>query len=132
MALQVSEQAQEIDSQLRRQSVAAAKRFSHLHQKAVKRKDEGVGPKKKKQPSGSWAQKIAVMRETYPQAYMLWTEADDATLKTDFLGGADIMMLSKNLDGTREVSGCVCRSTLVKIWLPGKRPISHSGDETLP
>ena len=42
MALQVSEQAQEIDSQLRRQSVAAAKRFSHLHQKAVKRKDEGL------------------------------------------------------------------------------------------
>ena len=97
MALQVSEQAQEIDSQLRRQSVAAAKRFSHLHQKAVKRKDEGVGPKKKKQPSGSWAQKIAIMRETYPQAYMPWTEADDATLKTDFLGGADITMLSKKL-----------------------------------
>lgn len=97
MALQVSEQAKEIDGQLRRQSVAAAKRFSHLHQKAAKRKDEAVGPKKKKQPSGSWAQKIAVMRETYPQAYMPWTEADDATLKADFLGGADITMLSKKL-----------------------------------
>lgn len=96
MALQMSEEAHTIDEMLRTRAAAAAKRFAHLEEKAKTRKDEP--PKKKKASSGSsWQEKIAKMRETYPNAYMPWTDVDDTTLKQEFQQGKTVQDLSKKL-----------------------------------
>lgn len=95
MALTMSDEAHTIDDMLRGHAAAAAKRFAHLEEKAQKRKDEPVKPKK--QGSTGWAEKIAKMRETYPNAYMPWTASDDAILKQEFQNGAGVKDLSKKL-----------------------------------
>lgn len=96
MALTMSEEAHNIDEQLRSLAVAAAKRFAHLEEKARTRRD--VPPKKNKAGgSTGWSEKIARMRETYPNAYMPWTESDDAILKQDFQNGSSVKTLSKKL-----------------------------------
>ena len=94
-ALMMSEEAHTIDEMLRTHAAAAAKRFAHLEEKAKTRKDES--PKKKKAGSSGWAEKIAKMRETYPNAYMPWTDSDDATLKQEFQQGSTVKDLSKKL-----------------------------------
>jgi hypothetical protein len=95
MALTMSDEAHEIDEHLRRRAAADAKRFAHLQAKADQRKDE-LPPKKTKNSTG-WAEKIAKMRETYPNAYKPWTSQDDATLKLGFTNGETIKKLSKQL-----------------------------------
>ena len=92
----MSEEAHEIDEHLRMRAAADAKRFQHLQAKAAARTDELPEKKPKKSGSG-WAEKIAKMRETYPNAYLPWTDQDDATLKTDFQNGADLKQLSQTL-----------------------------------
>ncbi len=96
MALQMSEEAHTIDEMLRTRAANDAKRFSHLEEKAAMRKSEPVKPKKSG-ASGSWADKIAKMRETYPKAYMPWEPDDDAILKQEFQNGVTIKDLSKKL-----------------------------------
>lgn len=95
IALTMSDEAHEIDEHLRRRAAADAKRFAHLQAKADERKDE-LPPKKTKNSTG-WAEKIAKMRETYPNAYKPWTSQDDATLKLGFTNGETIKKLSKQL-----------------------------------
>lgn len=95
MALAVSADAQEIDAQLRARAASDKKRFAHLEEKAVKRASAPEKKPKAKGPS-SWAEKIAKMRETYPNAYMPWSASDDAELKQKFLSGADIKSLSQH------------------------------------
>lgn len=95
MALQVSEEARSIDGQLRSLSEAANQKFKHLEQQATKRQLEP--PKKPKAASGGWQEKIAKMRETYPNAYRPWKKQDENTLLQDFQNGADIKALSKRL-----------------------------------
>lgn len=94
MALQVSEDAQNIDVLLRDKASKDRKRFAHFEEIAKKRKTEI--PKKSKKASG-WAEKIAKMRETYPNAYMPWKDDQDAILKEKFQNGATIKELSKLL-----------------------------------
>ena len=96
MALQVSPEAAEIDVQLRSSALSDAKRFSHLKTAAAKRSTDPLVKKKPKTSSG-WAEKIAKMRETYPNAYRPWTVSDDATLKLEFTNGASVKKLSKLL-----------------------------------
>lgn len=96
MALQVSEEAQAIDEQLRRRAAQDAKRFAHLKDKATVRKDE-LPKKKAKGGNSGWAEKIAKMRETHPRAYMPWEPGEDAALKEGFLHGESIKALSKKL-----------------------------------
>ncbi|HMH70030.1 MAG TPA: PIF1 family ATP-dependent DNA helicase [Candidatus Saccharimonadales bacterium] len=96
MALAVSSDAQEIDSTLRSRAANDSKRFAHLAKKAEKRKTEPPPVKKPKSDSG-WAEKIAKMRETHPNAYMPWKPQDDETLKQAFLNGATVEELSKKL-----------------------------------
>jgi len=96
MALQMSPEAHEIDALLRARAGKDAKKFAHLAKMAEKRDLEP--PKKKKSGgSSSWNEKIAKMRQTYPNAYMPWTDDDDAVLKQDFQNGASIKQLSKKL-----------------------------------
>jgi hypothetical protein len=91
MALRVSEDAQVIDLTLRDKAEKDVKRFSHLKGSSKKRK---IGiPKKKKNASG-WSEKIAKMRETYPNAFRPWQTEQDDMLKEKFLGGATVEQLS--------------------------------------
>lgn len=96
MALTMSEEAHTIDETLRHRAAQDAKRFAHLQSKAEARKDESPKPKKKTGNVG-WSEKIAKMRETYPHAYMPWTDADDAELKQGFTTGETVAQLSKKL-----------------------------------
>jgi ATP-dependent exoDNAse (exonuclease V) alpha subunit len=93
MALRVSEDAQAIDEILRSKAANDAKRFSHLEKKAEKR---AKTPMKEKKASG-WADRIEKMRETYPNAYKPWEDAQDARLKQEFQQGASVQKLSKLL-----------------------------------
>lgn len=86
MALRVSPQALEIDEQLRITSARDSKRFEHLREKAEARKNEKPQAPKKV----SWSDKVARMREQYPNAYRPWTEADDKRLVQLFGDGSDI------------------------------------------
>ncbi len=92
MALRVSEDAQTIDELLRSKAAADAKRFAHLEKKAVDRAKHPE-PEKSAKASG-WSDKIAKMRETYPNAYKPWEAAQDAQLKQEFQNGLSIKKLS--------------------------------------
>ena len=92
-ALEVSPDALAIDEVLQRASSEAAKHYRPMLED-MKRKQSVL---KKSAKSGSWQQKIAKMRETYPKAYMPWEKADDNILKQDFIQGATIKQLSKKL-----------------------------------
>lgn len=94
MALAVSEDARAIDSQLRSRAVADANKFSHLSEKAITREKE---PIKKKKSDSSWSDKIAKMRETYPNAYRPWQASDDEILKQEFQNGVSTQDLSQKL-----------------------------------
>ncbi len=94
MALRISEDAQNIDVLLRDHAAKDAKRFAHLEKQAEKRKTEV--PKKTQKASG-WSEKIAKMRETYPNAYKPWEASQDAQLKEKFLNGSSVKDLSKLL-----------------------------------
>jgi hypothetical protein len=91
-ALEISEQAYDIDDQLRSRSRADAKRFAALEKTFDETK---LKPTAKK--SSGWQEKIAKMRETYPNAYMPWTDKDDATLRQDFQNGHSVKELSRKL-----------------------------------
>lgn len=96
MALRVSDDARQIDGRLRANSAAAAQRFGHLIEKANQRSKKVL---KTETPTAkvSWAQKIAKMRETYPNAYKPWLPQQDAILKQYFLQGESLQKLSKRL-----------------------------------
>lgn len=97
MALQISEDAQAIDGNLRKRASADTKKFAHFKEKAAKRSSEPEPKKKSKTPSAGWSEKIAKMRETYPKAYMPWESSDDEVLKQDFQNGVSVTELSKKL-----------------------------------
>lgn len=94
MALQVSQDAQTIDVSLRAKAAVDNKRFAHLEANAGKRKL--VVPKKTARASG-WSEKIAKMRQTYPNAYKPWEAQQDDELKQKFQNGTSIKELSKLL-----------------------------------
>jgi ATP-dependent DNA helicase PIF1 len=94
MALRVSEDAQTIDEILRSKAAYDAKRFAALEEKAAKR---GSEPVVKKSTDSGWSDKIAKMRETYPNAYRPWEDAQDTKLKENFLNGVSIKKLSTML-----------------------------------
>ncbi|MNY08109.1 ATP-dependent RecD-like DNA helicase [compost metagenome] len=94
-ALQVSEDAQTIDGRLRQRAADDTKKFAHLAEQAETRKHEP--PKAKKESSSGWSDKIAKMRETYPNAYRPWQATDDAVLKQEFQNGKSVKDLSDTL-----------------------------------
>lgn len=93
-ALQVSEDAQQIDVLLQTRAKKDQKKFAHLKEAASNREEEPI--KKVKSGSG-WQNKIAKMRETYPNAYRPWQADDDEQLKQDFQNGVSLKELSKAL-----------------------------------
>jgi ATP-dependent exoDNAse (exonuclease V) alpha subunit len=93
-ALQVSQDAQVIDAGLRTRAQSDKEKFSHLEVKAEERK---TAPPPKKRADSNWTEKIAKMRETYPNAYRPWQSADDDLLKQKFQNGSSITELSNEL-----------------------------------
>ncbi len=94
MALKVSEDAQSIDDVLRTKTSNDAKRFAHLAENAKKRE---AAPKTPSKAPTNWSEKIAKMREIYPNAYMPWLKDDDDILKQEFQNGTSVKKLSKKL-----------------------------------
>lgn len=92
MALQISEEALEIDKQLRRKSSQDAVRFEPLRAVALRRQLEQAaivaeasarekqGLPSKSVASSSWSDKLAKMRADYPNAYKPWSKQEDAKL----------------------------------------------------
>ena len=81
MALQISPEALEIDKHLRTKSEQDARRLESLRERAVQREElEKMTPKKSDAKSGSWGDKLAKMREQYPNAFKPWSAAEDNKL----------------------------------------------------
>lgn len=81
MALQISPEALEIDKQLRARTARDTKRFEHLRERAEKRMQlDARQPASKSHKSGGWSDKIARMREEYPNAFKPWKAEEDAKL----------------------------------------------------
>lgn len=95
MALRVSEDAQNIDVLLRDRAARDQKRFAYLDEISKKRSTQLA--KKPVKKSNGWSEKIAKMRETYPNAYKPWDTKHDALLKEKFQNGATVGELSKLL-----------------------------------
>ncbi|MCA9334712.1 AAA family ATPase, partial [Candidatus Saccharibacteria bacterium] len=96
MALRVSDDAIQINETLRSSAARDGERFSHLREKAEKRKKSpDITTKKSAAKSGSWAEKLAKMREEYPKAYTSWEKSDDDALKLDFQNGVSLKEMSK-------------------------------------
>jgi ATP-dependent exoDNAse (exonuclease V) alpha subunit len=94
MALAISEDAQKIDAMLQSRAQDDRVVFAHLESKAEKRVLE---PPVKDSEGSGWSDKIAKMRETYPNAYRPWQKDDDDVLKQSFQNGVSIKDLSKKL-----------------------------------
>jgi ATP-dependent DNA helicase PIF1 len=87
MALKVSPEALEIEKDLQARSLEHAGKFAHLREIAEKRKHEKPEPSTGKL---TWSEKLARMRQTYPNAYRPWAEADDQKLVKLFSSGKKV------------------------------------------
>ena len=96
MALQVSPDALAIDEMLRQKNTEAVRKYEPLLVE-MKQQLEKRTKKSAKSGSSSWKEKIAKMRETYPNAYKPWEKQDDELLKQEFLNGVGIKELSDKL-----------------------------------
>lgn len=96
-ALQMSEEARLIDEDLQAKSRQSAKAYAHLAKRAETRDLDSITKKTKASSNGVWAEKIAKMRQRYPNAYRPWTSQQDAELKTGFQNGESITALSEKL-----------------------------------
>lgn len=92
-ALEISQDALAIDELLRTSSMKSADEFQYL---VAQMKDQLKNSVKVKTNSG-WHEKIAKMREAYPNAFRPWTKEHDAQLKQDFQNGVDIETLCQKL-----------------------------------
>lgn len=99
MALRVSPLAKEIDAELRSRSEKAlsfhAKDIKKWVRAEKKRGKESEEIEQKEKKPSDWHERIAKMRETYPNAFRPWNEKDDEELKKQFLSGEKIKKLSK-------------------------------------
>ena len=80
---------------MRTKAARDLKRFAYLEDAAKSRKEEL--PVKSVKKTGGWSEKIAKMREVYPNAYRPWEVKQDFLLKEKFQNGATIKELSKLL-----------------------------------
>ncbi len=97
MALQLNEQAHEIDERLRSLSKAHQLDFKHLvssYEKKQKTRDKRT---KKKAAAGDWSAKVEVMRKDHPNAYKPWKKIEDDTLLLAWSDGKPVAKLAKLL-----------------------------------
>lgn len=97
MALKTSPLARQIDAELRMRSEKALSTYAAVIEKwqqdEEKRKNQPE-PEEDDKPGTGWTEKLAKMRETYPNAYMPWTESDDQKLQELFKKNKTLNMLS--------------------------------------
>ncbi len=91
-ALAVSPDALAIDEVLRKSSHEAAKKYEHL-----RREINQPIKKTAKKSTSNWQEKIAKMRQTYPNAYRPWTKQQDAELRQMFQSGETVEAMSQAL-----------------------------------
>jgi ATP-dependent DNA helicase PIF1 len=99
MALQVSPDALTIDIELKTRSAAARVAFAAVFAAAAKRPPRTESKVSDLPPAGNgtpWTDKLAKMREVYPNAYRPWKETDDAKLKSLFDSGMGLDDLTSN------------------------------------
>lgn len=94
MALQVSHDALEINELLKARAIKDSERFKHLAEKAKSRATKKPPTEK---PKSDWAQKLAKMRETYPNAFKPWKKTEDKILQENFKAGKNLGDLSQLL-----------------------------------
>lgn len=96
MALRVSPEALEIDKILRQKAKEHTIEYEHLRTRAEQRAKDQKKKATSKLKEG-WTDKLAKMRERYPNAYQPWTEADDKKLVKLFSSGkkVDVEKLTK-------------------------------------
>lgn len=94
MALQVSRDAIEINELLKARAKIDSKKFKHLEEKAKVRASKKPPAEK---PKSDWSQKLAKMRETYPNAFKPWKKAEDELLQENFKSGKGLAALSQLL-----------------------------------
>lgn len=95
-ALQVSEEALEIDSQLKaasEQALVDSERFLNGAGERWDISDESLP--ETYAGTSDWAEKINKMRQTYPNAYKPWSKSDDAKLQELFDSGSDLDELTQ-------------------------------------
>lgn len=93
-ALQISPDALAIDEVLRQASQLAVEKYQPLVDEMRKQQPQRSRVKKS---SSSWQEKIAKMRQTYPNAYKPWTKAQDAELRQLFMNGQSVESISQQL-----------------------------------
>jgi ATP-dependent DNA helicase PIF1 len=94
MALQVSHDALEINELLLARSKQDHEKFKHLEERAKQRLAEEKRHPKKEAAKSAWSERLATMRQTYPNAFKPWAKADDETLLKAFKDGANLVKLS--------------------------------------
>lgn len=100
MALSMHEEAHLLDEILRKKSAADTAKYAHLEASYEKQHAQKIKDREKKKKKGSseksqaWAEKIAKMREEYPNAFMPWVESDDDKLQTLWQKGSKVTDLS--------------------------------------
>lgn len=87
MALQISPEALEIDKHLRTKSEQDAKRLEYLREQARQREELEKLQPKKEEKAGGWSEKLANMREEFPNAFKPWRADEDAKLTKLFEDG---------------------------------------------
>lgn len=94
MALQVSAEALQLETELQNRSSQAQLLFSEIITRAADTDYDAEPETKEKQP-GPWSEKLAKMRETYPNAYRPWKEADDAQLRKLFANNKPLAVMTE-------------------------------------
>lgn len=93
MALKVSDDALQIDQKLQDASQQAAKTHASLEKLATKALKKN--PKSQTITKKPWAERVAEMRKTYPNAFMPWPAADDERLLQLYKAGTNLEALSQ-------------------------------------
>lgn len=97
-ALEVSPEALQIDAELRLASDLARRQNAEVLADAQQRWD---APETSQEPDdsppavGAWAERLATMRQAYPNAYRPWTGDDDTKLKALFDDGTKLTQLTE-------------------------------------
>ncbi len=91
MALRISSEALRIDQELQSRSSAAREAYGHLAVDNLEESEDEAAPAR---PTSDWGERLAKMRETYPNAYTPWKKTDDAKLKELFEAGIGLKDLT--------------------------------------
>jgi ATP-dependent exoDNAse (exonuclease V) alpha subunit len=100
MALRVSPAAKQIDIELQERSVRAVDNHKQIIKEWESKPLDSYVVKEtpnKTKPKTSWSDKLAKMRQEYPNAYKPWSDTDDKQLLIEFSNGSTIDALSKSL-----------------------------------